>query len=38
MTGDKQAFWLQRARREALRFNLGWWLQLFLPWVFGLDS
>jgi hypothetical protein len=36
MTGDKQAFWLQRARREALRFNLGWWLQLFLPWVFGL--
>jgi len=36
MTRDKQAFWLQRARREALRFNLGWWLQLFLPWVFGL--
>ena len=36
MTGDDQAFWLQRARREALRFNLGWWLQLFLPWVFGL--
>lgn len=36
MTGDKQAFWLQRASREALRFNLGWWLQLFLPWVFGL--
>jgi hypothetical protein len=21
MTGDKQAFWLQRARREALRFQ-----------------
>jgi hypothetical protein len=36
MTGDNQAFWLRRARFEALRFNLGWWLQLFLPWVFGL--
>ena len=29
-------FWLQRARREALRFNFGWWLQKFLPWVVGL--
>ena len=26
-------FWLRRARREALRFNLGWWVQMFLPWV-----
>lgn len=29
----EQTFWLRRARREALRFNLGWWLQRFLPWV-----
>ena len=32
MSGDEK-FWLQRARREALRFNLGWWVQMFLPWV-----
>lgn len=31
-----ETFWLARARREALRFNLGWWVQFFLPWVFGL--
>ncbi len=30
------SFWLHRARREALRFNAGWWLQMFLPWVMGL--
>lgn len=28
-----KTFWLQRARREALRFNLGWWVQMFLPWI-----
>jgi hypothetical protein len=33
---NHQIFWLARARREALRFNLGWWVQFFLPWVFGL--
>ncbi len=33
---NHQTFWLARARREALRFNLGWWVQFFLPWVFGL--
>lgn len=31
-----KTFWLQRARREAWRFNFGWWLQKFLPWVIGL--
>ena len=31
-----KTFWLQRARREAWRFNFGWWLQMFLPWVIGL--
>lgn len=31
-----ESFWLRRARREALRFNAGWWLQMFLPWVVGL--
>lgn len=31
-----ESFWLRRARLEALRFNLGWWLQMFLPWVIGL--
>lgn len=31
-----QRFWLSRARRERVRFNLGWWLQLFLPWVFAI--
>lgn len=36
MSENNQAFWLGRARREAFRFNLGWWLQLFLPWLFGL--
>lgn len=30
------SFWLRRARLEALRFNAGWWLQMFLPWVVGL--
>lgn len=29
-------FWLRRARREAWRFNFGWWLQMFLPWIVGL--
>lgn len=29
-------FWLQRARREAFRFNFGWWLQKFIPWIIGL--
>ena len=28
-----KTFWLRRARREALRFNLGWWVQMFLPWI-----
>ncbi len=32
MSGNEN-FWLQRARREALRFNLGWWVQMFLPWI-----
>jgi len=31
-----ESFWLKRARREMWRFNFGWWLQLFLPWVVGL--
>jgi hypothetical protein len=31
-----RTFWLRRARREALRFNFGWWVQFFLPWVFGI--
>jgi hypothetical protein len=31
-----RTFWLRRAGREALRFNFGWWLQFFLPWLFGL--
>lgn len=31
-----ESFWLQRARREAFRFNAGWWLQMFLPWVMAL--
>lgn len=30
------AFWSRRAGREARRFNFGWWLQMFLPWVVGL--
>lgn len=29
-------FWLARARREGVRFNFGWWLQFFLPWVFAI--
>lgn len=29
-------FWLARARREGARFNLGWWLQFFLPWIFAI--
>lgn len=33
MSGDTSAFWLRRASSEALRFNFGWWLQKFLPWV-----
>jgi hypothetical protein len=36
MAENNQAFWLKRARREAFRFNSGWWLQSFLPWVFSL--
>jgi hypothetical protein len=28
-----ETFWLQRARREAFRFNVGWWAQMFLPWM-----
>ena len=36
MPDINQTFWLGRARREALRFNFGWWLQFFLPWLFGL--
>ncbi len=28
-------FWLDRARREGLRFNVGWCLQLALPLVLG---
>jgi hypothetical protein len=36
MADSDRAFWLRRARREAFRFNFGWWVQLFLPWVFGL--
>lgn len=32
----KDAFWSARASREARRFNFGWWLQMFLPWVVGL--
>ncbi len=31
-----ESFWLRLARWEALRFNVGWWLQMFLPWVAGL--
>lgn len=30
-----EAFWLRRARREALRFNVGWSVQRFIPWVVG---
>lgn len=30
-----EAFWLRRARREALRFNVGWSVQKFIPWVVG---
>jgi hypothetical protein len=35
MLDTHRTFWLKRARREAIRFNFGWWLQFFLPWVFG---
>lgn len=31
-----EQFWLKRARREALRFNLAWILQALLPWVIAL--
>jgi hypothetical protein len=31
-----RTFWLRCARREALRFNFGWWVQFLLPWVFGI--
>jgi len=30
-----EAFWLRRARREALRFNVGWSVRRFIPWVVG---
>jgi hypothetical protein len=30
-----ETFWLRRARREALRFNVGWSVQRFIPWVVG---
>lgn len=30
-----ETFWLRRARREALRFNMGWSVQRFIPWVVG---
>lgn len=33
MNGENSSFWLGRARREAWRFNSGWWLQKFLPWI-----
>ncbi len=33
--GMNEAFWLRRARREALRFNVGWSVQKFIPWVVG---
>lgn len=36
MSGENSSFWLSRARREARRFNFGWWLQKFLPWVIAL--
>jgi hypothetical protein len=36
MAASHQSFWLRRARREAWRFNTGWWVELFLPWVVGL--
>lgn len=28
-----ESFWKSCARREAWKFNFGWWLQLFLPWM-----
>lgn len=34
MQSKRKAFWLDRARAEAFRFNFGWWVQLFVPWVF----
>jgi len=28
-----ESFWKSCARREAWKFNFGWWLQFFLPWI-----
>lgn len=36
MAGENQSFWRRRAAIEAAKFNAGWWLQKFLPWVVGL--
>jgi hypothetical protein len=36
MAAPNESFWLRRAQREAWRFNTGWWVQFFLPWVVGL--
>lgn len=36
MAAPNESFWLRRAQREAWRFNAGWWVQFFLPWVIGL--
>jgi hypothetical protein len=36
MAAPHESFWLRRAQREAWRFNAGWWVQLFLPWLIGL--
>jgi hypothetical protein len=33
---DHATFWRRRAAREALRFNLGWVVQMALPWVIAL--
>jgi len=35
MAAPNESFWLRRAQREAWRFNTGWWLQMFLPWIIG---
>jgi hypothetical protein len=36
MAASNESFWLRRAQREAWRFNTGWWLEMFLPWIVGL--
>ena len=33
MPDNNKSFWLRCARREARRFNFGWWVQMFLPWI-----